>query len=165
MNALGARVVVSESDHDYAAEALSNGIILCTLEKVLTTADIYITATGNKEDIIKVNQMAEMKNNAIVANIESFDNAIDMVGLENCPGIKKTEIHTYIDRYLFPDGHGIIILAQGRPLNLECATDRPSFVIECLLAYQALAHNDFAQLLALEAQDNPSLNALQEILP
>jgi len=80
------------------------------LESVLESADIFISATGNK-DIIMAHHMAQMKNNAIVGNIGHFDNEVDMIGLDNYPGIKKTEIKPQVDRYLFPDGHGIIILA------------------------------------------------------
>ena len=80
-----------------------------------------------------------MKNNAIVGNIGHFDNEIDMEGLEKYPGIKRTEIKPQVDRYLFPDGHGVIILAQGRLLNLGCATGHPSFVMSCSFANQALA--------------------------
>lgn len=83
-----------------------------------------------------------MKNNAIVGNIGHFDNEIDMIGLDNYPGIKRTEIKPQVDRYLFPDGHGIIILAQGRLLNLGCATGHPSFVMSCSFSNQALAQID-----------------------
>jgi adenosylhomocysteinase len=100
------------------------------LETVVAEGDIFITATGNK-DIIMVSSMAQMKNNAIVGNIGHFDNEIDMAGLDNYPGIKRMEIKPQVDRYTFPDGHGIIILAQGRLLNLGCATGHPSFVMSC----------------------------------
>jgi adenosylhomocysteinase len=80
-----------------------------------------------------------MKNNAIVCNIGHFDNEIDMLGLEKYPGISKEEIKPQVDRYLFPDGHGVIVLAQGRLVNLGCATGHPSFVMSCSFANQALA--------------------------
>merc|ERR1712127_1016530 len=86
--------------------------------------------------------MAQMKNNAIVGNIGHFDNEIDMAGLEAYPGIQRTEIKAQVDRYVFPDGHGVIILAQGRLLNLGCATGHPSFVMSCSFANQALAQID-----------------------
>merc|ERR1712228_255280 len=100
--------------------------------------DIFVTCTGNK-GIIMVNHMAQMKNNAIVGNIGHFDNEIDMDGLDSYPGIKPLNIKDQVDRYEFPDGHGVIILAQGRLLNLGCATGHPSFVMSCSFANQVLA--------------------------
>lgn len=111
------------------------------LENVVSTADIFVTATGNK-GIIMASDMAQMKNNAIVGNIGHFDNEIDMDGLEKYPGIKRVEIKPQVDRYEFPDGHGVIILAQGRLLNLGCATGHPSFVMSCSFSNQALAQID-----------------------
>lgn len=108
------------------------------LESVLPVGDIYVTATGNK-GIIMAQHMAQMKNNAIVGNIGHFDNEIDMAGLEAYPGVKRTEVKPQVDRYEFPDGHGVIVLAQGRLLNLGCATGHPSFVMSCSFANQALA--------------------------
>jgi len=130
MKAAGARVVICEIDPICALQALMEGFEVKRLESVVAEADIFITATGNK-DIIMVSSMAQMKNNAIVGNIGHFDNEIDMAGLENYPGIKRMEIKAQVDRYTFPDGHGIIILAQGRLLNLGCATGHPSFVMSC----------------------------------
>jgi len=130
MKAAGARVVICEIDPICALQALMEGFEVKRLETVVKEADIFITATGNK-DIIMVSSMAQMKNNAIVGNIGHFDNEIDMAGLENYPGIKRMEIKPQVDRYTFPDGHGIIILAQGRLLNLGCATGHPSFVMSC----------------------------------
>lgn len=141
MKNCGARVVVTEVDPICALQAAMEGFEVKRLESVIETADIYISATGNK-DIIMAHHMAQMKNNAIVGNIGHFDNEIDMIGLENYPGIKRTEIKPQVDRYLFPDGHGIIILAQGRLLNLGCATGHPSFVMSCSFANQALAQID-----------------------
>lgn len=110
MKNCGARVVVTEVDPICALQAAMEGFEVKRLESVLETADIFVTATGNK-DIIMAHHMAQMKNNAIVGNIGHFDNEIDMIGLDNYPGIKQTEIKPQVDRYLFPDGHGIIVLA------------------------------------------------------
>ena len=137
----GARVVVTECDPICALQAAMEGYSVKKLSSVVGTADIFVTATGNK-GIIMASDMAQMKNNAIVGNIGHFDNEIDMDGLEKYPGIKRTEIKAQVDRYEFPDGHGIIILAQGRLLNLGCATGHPSFVMSCSFANQALAQID-----------------------
>ena len=110
MKNCGARVVVTEVDPICALQAAMEGFEVKRLENVLETADIFVTCTGNK-DIIMAHHMAQMKNNAIVGNIGHFDNEIDMIGLDNYPGIKSTEIKPQVDRYQFPDGHGIIILA------------------------------------------------------
>ena len=104
------------------------GLEVKRLETVLKEADIFVTATGN-HNIIMVHHMAEMKNNAIVCNIGHFDNEIDMAGLETYPGIKKVNIKPQCDRWVFPDGHGILVLAEGRLVNLGCATGHPSFVM------------------------------------
>lgn len=104
------------------------GLHVVRLETVVKKADIFVTTTGNK-DIIMADHMAQMKNNAIVGNIGHFDNEIDMEGLENYPGIKRLNIKPQVDRWEFPDGHGVIILAEGRLLNLGCATGHPSFVM------------------------------------
>merc|ERR1719456_1573590 len=111
------------------------------LATVVSTGDIFVTATGNKGIIMK-QDMAQMKNNAIVGNIGHFDNEIHMEGLESYPGVKKVEIKPQVHRYQFPDGHGIIILAEGRLLNLGCATGHPSFVMSCSFSNQALAQID-----------------------
>lgn len=105
------------------------------LEDVLSTTDIFVTATGNK-DIIMAHHMEKMKNNAIVGNIGHFDNEIDMAGIENNPGVKKINIKPQVDRFVFPDGHGVIVLAEGRLLNLGCATGHPSFVMSCSFTNQ-----------------------------
>jgi len=106
------------------------GLEVAPLEDVLETADIFITTTGNK-DIILATHMSKMKNNAIVGNIGHFDNEIDMAGIQSWPGIKRVNIKPQVDRFVFPDGHGVIILAEGRLLNLGCATGHPSFVMSC----------------------------------
>merc|ERR1712070_1142829 len=138
MKAAGARVVISEIDPICALQACMEGYQVAPIEDVLAEADIFVTTTGNK-DIIMVDHMAKMKNNAIVGNIGHFDNEVDMLGLENYPGIKRQNIKLQCDRYEFPDGHGVIILAEGRLLNLGCATGHPSFVMSCSFTNQAIA--------------------------
>ena len=111
------------------------------LESVVTEMDIFVTATGNK-DIIMASHMAQMKNNAIVGNIGHFDNEVDMAGLDAYPGIKRINIKPQSDRWVFPDGHGVIILAEGRLLNLGCATGHPSFVMSNSFTNQVMAQID-----------------------
>jgi adenosylhomocysteinase len=137
----GARVIVTEIDPICALQACMEGFEVKKLENIVADGDIFVTCTGNK-GIIMAHHMAQMKNNAIVGNIGHFDNEIDMDGLEKYPGIKRTEIKPQVDRYEFPDGHGVIVLAQGRLLNLGCATGHPSFVMSCSFANQALAQID-----------------------
>ena len=144
MKACGARVIVTEIDPICALQAAMEGFEVKKLESVVSSADIFVTATGNK-DIIMAKDMAQMKNNAIVGNIGHFDNEIDMAGLEAYPGIKKDEIKPQVHRFEFPDGHGIIVLAEGRLLNLGCATGHPSFVMSCSFSNQALAQIDLWQ--------------------
>merc|ERR1712166_538351 len=141
MKACGARVVVCEIDPICALQACMEGYQVKRLDSVISTADIFITATGNK-GIIMATDMAKMKNNAIIGNIGHFDNEIDMDGLDNWPGINCMNIKEQVDRYTFPDDHGVIILAQGRLLNLGCATGHPSFVMSCSFSNQALAQID-----------------------
>mmetsp|Transcript_35031 Transcript_35031/g.77956 ORF Transcript_35031/g.77956 Transcript_35031/m.77956 type:complete len:486 (+) Transcript_35031:51-1508(+) len=138
MKAAGARVIVSEIDPICALQASMEGYQVAPLEDVLETADIFITTTGNK-DIIMASHIAKMKNNAIVGNIGHFDNEIDMAGLYGFPGIKRQNIKPQCDRFIFPDGHGVIILAEGRLLNLGCATGHPSFVMSCSFTNQVIA--------------------------
>jgi len=138
MKAAGARVIVSEIDPICALQACMEGFQVLPIEDVLATADIFITTTGNK-DIITVGHMAKMKNNAIVGNIGHFDNEIDMAGLLGFPGVKRINIKPQCDRFVFPDGHGVIILAEGRLLNLGCATGHPSFVMSCSFTNQCIA--------------------------
>jgi len=104
------------------------GYEVVKLDKIAPVGDIFISATGNKH-IIRLKHMEKMKNNAIVGNIGHFDNEIDMAGLKAVPGIKRINIKLGTDRWVFPDGHGIIVLADGRLLNLGCATGHPSFVM------------------------------------
>ncbi|KAL7204756.1 hypothetical protein ACSBR2_017793 [Camellia fascicularis] len=121
------------------ARALMEGLQVLTLEDVVSEADIFVTATGNK-DIIMVDHMRKMKNNAIVCNIGHFDNEIDMHGLETYPGVKRITIKPQTDRWVFPDTKsGIIVLAEGRLMNLGCATGHPSFVMSCSCTNQAIA--------------------------
>jgi adenosylhomocysteinase len=111
------------------------------LESVVGEIDIFTSATGNF-NIITLEHMKKMKNNAIVGNIGHFDNEIDMAGLENTEGIKVENIKPQVDRFVFPDGHGVIVLASGRLLNLGCATGHPSFVMSCSFTNQVLAQLD-----------------------
>lgn len=141
LQSAGARVTVTEIDPICALQALMEGIDVKRLESVVGDHDIFITATGNK-GIIMAEHMAKMKNNAIIGNIGHFDNEIDMEGLENWPGIKRINIKPQVDRYVFPDGHGVIILAEGRLLNLGCATGHPSFVMSNSFTNQVMAQVD-----------------------
>jgi adenosylhomocysteinase len=109
-----------------------------TLESCVNTADIFVTATGHKS-IIMAEHMAKMKNNAIVGNIGNFDNEIDMAGLTVYPGINCIEIKPQVDKYVFPSGNGVIVLASGRLLNLGCATGHPSFVMSNSFTNQVIA--------------------------
>ncbi len=134
----GARVIVTEIDPICALQASMEGYQVATLEDVVTSADIFITATGNK-NIITAQHMARMKDKAIVGNIGHFDNEIDMAGLKKIPGIKKINIKPQYDEWVFPDGHSVLILAEGRLLNLGCATGHPSFVMSASFTNQVLA--------------------------
>jgi adenosylhomocysteinase len=117
------------------------GFQVATLESVLGEVDIFVTTTGNF-NIITVEHMKRMKNNAIVGNIGHFDNEIDMAGLEGTEGMKVENIKAQVDRFVFPNGNGIIVLASGRLLNLGCATGHPSFVMSCSFTNQTLAQLD-----------------------
>jgi adenosylhomocysteinase len=134
----GARVVVTEIDPICALQAAMEGYEILRLETVLEKADMFITATGNK-DIITADHMSRMKHNAIVANIGHFDNEIDMAGLKKLPGIKRVNIKPQYDEWVFPDGHSVLILAEGRLMNLGCATGHPSFVMSASFTNQVLA--------------------------
>jgi adenosylhomocysteinase len=138
MKACGARVAVTEVDPICALQALMEGFDVVRLEDVIKEIDIVITATGNK-DIIMATHMAQMKNNAIVGNIGHFDNEIDMAGLKKMAGVKRINIKPQVDRFVFPDGHGVIVLAEGRLLNLGCATGHPSFVMSNSFTNQVIA--------------------------
>ena len=114
------------------------------LEDVMETADIFITATGNK-DIITAQHMARMKHQAIVGNIGHFDNEIDMAGLQQMSDVQRVNIKPQVDEYLFPDGHSVIILSEGRLLNLGNATGHPSFVMSCSFTNQVMAQIDLLE--------------------
>jgi adenosylhomocysteinase len=134
----GARVIVTEIDPICALQAAMEGYQVLTIEDVVETADIFITATGNYQ-VITVDHMKKMKNNAIVANIGHFDNEIDMAGLAKVPGIRRDNIKPQTDRWVFEDGHGVIVLAEGRLMNLGCATGHPSFVMSNSFTNQVIA--------------------------
>ncbi|HKB80950.1 MAG TPA: adenosylhomocysteinase [Thermoanaerobaculia bacterium] len=134
----GARVVVAEIDPICALQASMEGFEVRRLDSVIETADIFITATGNR-DIITAAHMAKMKDKAIVGNIGHFDNEIDMAGLKKIAGIRKVNIKPQYDEWIFPDGHSVLILAEGRLLNLGCATGHPSFVMSASFTNQVLA--------------------------
>jgi adenosylhomocysteinase len=133
-----ARVVVTEIDPICALQAAMDGYQVLTLEDVVGTADIFITATGNR-DVIKAEHMARMKHQAIVGNIGHFDNEIDMAGLSRIPGIKKIDIKPQVDEWVFEDGHSVIVLSEGRLLNLGNATGHPSFVMSNSFTNQVIA--------------------------
>jgi adenosylhomocysteinase len=141
MRGCGGRVFIAEIDPICALQACMEGFQVATLEEVVGEIDIFVTTKGNF-DIITLKTMKKMKNNAIVGNIGHFDNEIDMAGLEGMPGIKVENIKPQVDRFVFPDGHGIIVLAAGRLLNLGCATGHPSFVMSCSFTNQTLAQLD-----------------------
>jgi adenosylhomocysteinase len=143
LKAAGCRVAVAEVDPICALQSLMEGIPVITKEMAIEQGcDIFVTATGNK-DIIMAADMAKMKNNAIVCNIGHFDNEIDMAGLEKWPGVQKVVIKPQTDRWIFKeDGHGVLILAEGRLMNLGCATGHPSFVMSCSFTNQTLAQVD-----------------------
>jgi len=134
----GARVIVTEIDPICALQASMDGYQVATLDDVVGIADIVVTATGNR-DVVTADQMAQMKHNAIVGNIGHFDNEIDMAGLEATPGIERQNIKPQVDRWIFPDGHGVIVLSEGRLLNLGNATGHPSFVMSNSFTNQVLA--------------------------
>jgi len=149
----GARVVITEIDPICALQAAMEGYQVVTLDDVVATADIFITATGNK-DIITAKHMAQMKDKAIVGNIGHFDNEIDMAGLKKVKGIKRVNIKPQYDEWVFPDGHSVLILAEGRLLNLGCATGHPSFVMSSSFTNQVLAQLD----LHLSAVGKPTVS-------
>ncbi|MGA3361511.1 MAG: adenosylhomocysteinase, partial [Solirubrobacteraceae bacterium] len=143
----GAKVVVTEIDPICALQASMQGYPVLTLADVIATGDVFITATGNK-GIITVADMAVMKHQAIVGNIGHFDNEIDIAGLERFPGIERINIKPQVDEWRFPDGHSVIVLSEGRLLNLGNATGHPSFVMSNSFSNQTIAqielfsHND-----------------------
>jgi adenosylhomocysteinase len=134
----GARVIVTEIDPICALQAVMDGYQVLPIEDVIETADIFITATGNK-DVISVEHMSQMKHQAIVGNIGHFDNEIDIAGLQQYPGIVRRNIKPQVDEWIFPDGHSIVMLSEGRLLNLGNATGHPSFVMSTSFTNQVLA--------------------------
>jgi adenosylhomocysteinase len=140
----GARVIVTEIDPICALQAAMEGYQVATIEDVVATADLFITATGNAS-IVTVEHMARMKDKAIIGNIGHFDNEIDMDGLKKTPGIQRTNIKPQYDMFTFPDGHSVLILAEGRLLNLGCATGHPSFVMSNSFTNQVLAQIELAE--------------------
>jgi len=137
----GARVLITEIDPICALQACMEGFQVVTMDEAVSYADIFVSSTGNF-NIITLDHMKKMKNNAIVGNIGHFDNEIDMAGLEGFPGIVVENIKPQVDRFVFPDGHGVIVLASGRLLNLGCATGHPSFVMSCSFTNQVLGQLD-----------------------
>jgi adenosylhomocysteinase len=140
----GARVVVTEIDPICALQAAMEGYEVTTLEDVVERADIFITATGNR-DVITAEHMARMKDKAIVGNIGHFDNEIDMAGLARTPGIERINVKPQYDEWRFPDGHSVMILAEGRLMNLGCATGHPSFVMSASFTNQVMAQIELHQ--------------------
>jgi adenosylhomocysteinase len=134
----GARVIVTEIDPICALQAAMDGYQVATLEDVVETADIFITATGNR-DVLTAGHMSRMKHQAIVGNIGHFDNEIDMAGLARWPGIRHVSIKPQVDEWVFSGGHGVIVLSEGRLLNLGNATGHPSFVMSNSFTNQVIA--------------------------
>lgn len=141
MKGLGARVIVTEIDPICALQAVMEGYEVKTIEDALAEAHIYVTTTGNK-DIIRIEHMEQMRDQAIVCNIGHFDNEIQVSKLNNYPDIKKITIKPQVDKYTFPAGHSIFLLAEGRLVNLGCATGHPSFVMSNSFTNQVLAQLD-----------------------
>ncbi|MFQ5734016.1 MAG: adenosylhomocysteinase, partial [Planctomycetaceae bacterium] len=140
----GARVIVTEIDPICALQAAMEGFEVLPIEDALSYADIYVTTTGNC-DVIRVEHMAKMKDGAIVGNIGHFDNEIEIAQLAKVPGIVRTNIKPQYDKWTFPDGHSVLILAEGRLLNLGCATGHPSFVMSNSFTNQTIAQIELAQ--------------------
>jgi adenosylhomocysteinase len=134
----GARVIVSEIDPICALQAAMDGYQVDTLENIVDQVDIFVTTTGNK-DVIRLEHLLEMKHQAIVANVGHFDNEIDMVSLENLPGAEKIEIKPQVHEWRMPNGRSILVLSEGRLMNLGNATGHPSFVMSNSFANQVLA--------------------------
>jgi adenosylhomocysteinase len=140
----GCRVVVTEIDPICALQAAMEGFDVRTLEDVVGVADVFVTATGNR-DIITAEHMKRMKDKAIVCNIGHFDNEIDMAGLKKVPGVRRVPIKPQYDEWVFPDGHSVLVLAEGRLMNLGCATGHPSFVMSASFTNQVLAQLELWQ--------------------
>jgi len=141
LRGMGSRIIVTEIDPICALQAAMEGFEVATVEDTLGMADIYVTATGNSH-VITIEHMKKMKDQAIVCNIGHFDNEIEVANLENFPGIKRTNIKPQVDKYTFPKGNSIYLLAEGRLVNLGCATGHPSFVMSNSFTNQVLAQLD-----------------------
>jgi adenosylhomocysteinase len=139
----GCRVIVTEVDPICALQAAMEGYVVRRLDSVVETADVFVTATGNR-DVVTVDDMARMKDKAIVGNIGHFDNEIDMAGLKRFPGIRRETVKPQYDEWIFPDGHSVLVLAEGRLLNLGCATGHPSFVMSASFTNQVMAQLELA---------------------
>jgi adenosylhomocysteinase len=153
-------VIVSEVDPICALQALLEGFQVARLEDVIEKADIVITTTGNK-DIITVDLMKKMKHQAILGNVGHFDNEIDMAGLARIPGIIRTNIKPQVDEWVFPDGHSIIVLSEGRLMNLGNATGHPSFVMSNSFSNQVIAQ---VELFTKHEEYNKDVYRLPKIL-
>jgi adenosylhomocysteinase len=140
----GARVLVTEVDPICALQAVMDGYEVTTMEEALAEGDIFVTATGNK-DVITVDHMTRMKSGAIVGNIGHFDNEIDMAGLEAVDGIVRNNIKPQVDEWILPGGRSIVVLSEGRLLNLGNATGHPSFVMSCSFTNQVMAQIELHQ--------------------
>ena len=138
-----ARVLISEIDPICALQACMAGYSVVTVEDALPVADIYVTSTGNC-DVITAEHMSKMKDQAIVCNIGHFDNEIQVDRMQNMPGVVKENIKPQVDKFTFPDGHCIYLLAEGRLVNLGCATGHPSFVMSNSFSNQTLAPDGFS---------------------
>ena len=141
MRGFGARVIVTEIDPICALQAAMEGFEVKAVEETLGTGDIYVTTTGNR-DVITAEHMSKMKNQAIVCNIGHFDNEIQVDELNKWPGVKKVNVKPQVDQYIYPDGHEIYLLAEGRLVNLGCATGHPSFVMSNSFSNQTMAQID-----------------------
>jgi adenosylhomocysteinase len=141
LRGMGARVVITEIDPICALQAAMEGYVVGTIEEHLAEADIYVTATGCV-DVITAEHLTQMKDGAIVCNIGHFDHEIDVAGLKKWPGIKRFNVKPQTDRWVFPDGHEILLLAEGRLVNLGCAQGHPSFVMSASFTNQVLAQID-----------------------
>jgi adenosylhomocysteinase len=144
MRSYGARVIVTEIDPICALQAVMEGFEVKTMDDAVSEGNIFVTTTGNR-DIITAEHMAAMKDQAIVCNIGHFDNEIQVARLETWPGIHKTNIKPQVDKYTYPDGHSIFLLAEGRLVNLGCATGHPSFVMSNSFTNQTLAQLELWQ--------------------
>jgi adenosylhomocysteinase len=152
----GARVIITEADPICALQASMEGYEVRRLESVVGIADLFVTTTGNI-DIILAKHMEKMKNRAVVGNIGHFDNEIDMAGLKKVKGIKKRNIKPQYDEWIFKDGHSVLVLAEGRLLNLGCATGHPSFVMSSSFTNQTIAQID----LWLNAQGKKTVSGIK----